>query len=181
MIEQQIIEECRKGDLQNFREVVRVASPFAFSVAFRILGDEELAKDIVQDTMVTVWQKLDKIKSTENFKTWLYKIVVNKCYDQLRRRKREPDFRPDEKTWELISNHIADQPALEIGNEEIGKLLDFLTKRLSPKQKTVFILSEIEEMSSSEISEITGLSKTIIKANLYLARKHISGMMEKYF
>ena len=88
MIDQGLIEQCRKGNLQNFREVIKSASPFAFSVAFRILGDEEQAKDVVQDTMVTVWEKLSKINSSASFNTWLYRIAVNKCYNHLRKKKK---------------------------------------------------------------------------------------------
>ena len=54
-----------------------------------MLGDEDLAKDVVQDTMVTIWQKLKNIKSAEVYKTWIYKIVINKCYDQSEKKKRE--------------------------------------------------------------------------------------------
>ena len=180
MIEQSLIEECKRGDLQRFRELVESASPFAFTVAFRILCDEELAKDVVQETMVTIWEKLKKINSSGSFKTWLYRIVVNKCYDHLRKMKNVPEFRPDEKTWAVISNHLSDHPASELENEEIERLINFLIQKLSPRQKSVFVLSEIEEMSNDEISEITGMSKTIIKANLHLARKQITGMIGKY-
>jgi RNA polymerase sigma-70 factor (ECF subfamily) len=180
LIDQGLIEQCRKGNLQNFREVIKAASPFAFSVAFRILGDEDQAKDVVQDTMVTVWEKLNKIKSAASFRTWLYRIVVNKCYDHLRKKKREAEFRPDYKAWAVISNHLSEQPASVLENEEIARLINLLINKLSPRQKAVFVLSEIEEMSNDEIAEITGMSKTLIKANLHYARKNITGMIEKY-
>jgi RNA polymerase sigma-70 factor (ECF subfamily) len=93
LIDLKLIEECRGGNFSNFRKLVELTSPVAFSVAFRMLGDEDKAKDIVQDTMVTIWQKLKKIKSPEVYKTWMYRIVVNKCYDELRKRKRTPEFR----------------------------------------------------------------------------------------
>lgn len=181
MIEQKLIEECGKGDLSAFRIVIREASPFAFSVAFRILGDQELAKDMVQETMVTVWQKLKMIKSAGSFKTWLYRIVVNKCNDHLRKKSRGSEFRPDERTWALISNTISDQPQSEIENAELENLITFFVQKLSPKQRTVFILSEIEEMSHDEISEVTGISKPLVKANLHYARKRIAGLLAKYF
>jgi RNA polymerase sigma-70 factor, ECF subfamily len=180
LIDQGLIEKCKNGDMLNFREIIEAASPVAFSVAFRILGDEELAKDVVQDTMVTVWEKINKIKSSASFKTWLYRIVVNKCYDHLRKRKRESEFRPDDRTWAIISNHFSEQPYSGLENEEIARLINFMIVKLSPKQKAVFVLSEIEEMSNEEISEITGMGKTLIKANLHYARKHITEMIEKY-
>ena len=180
MIDLEIIEECRKGNHQNFREVVRMVSPFAFSVAFRMLGDEETAKDIVQESLVTLWEKINRIKSADSFKKWVYKIVVNKCYDQMRKRKREPEFRPDEPTWMVISNLMSHEPASELENSETARVISLLTEKLSPRQKAVFVLSDLEEMTSDEISAITGMSKRNVKANLYYARKNISGMINKY-
>jgi RNA polymerase sigma-70 factor (ECF subfamily) len=175
-----LIEECRGGNLSNFRKLVELTSPYAFSLAFRMLSDEDLARDVVQETMVTVWQKLKDIKSAEVYKTWIYKVVINKCYDQLRNKKRNREHVADEKTWQILSERISQNPSTPLENDEMAKIIGMMTDKLSPKQKTIFILSEIEEMTGDEISEATGISKTVIKANLYHARKRISGMIEKY-
>ena len=180
MIDIQLIEECRGGNFNNFRKLIELTSPFAYSVAFRILCNEDQAKDVVQETMVTIWQKLKKIKSAEVYKTWIYRIVVNKCYDQIRKRKRNPEFIADEQTWALISNRISVGPSAALENSETSKIIGLLTERLSYKQKTVFVLSDLEGMSNDEISEITGISKSAVKANLYHARKSISEKVEKY-
>ncbi len=175
-----LIEESIGGNLSSFRKLIEQTSPFAYSVAFRMLGDDDLAKDVVQETMVTIWIKLKGIRSAEVYKTWIYRIVVNKCYDQLRKRKRNPEFNADEKTWALIADRIADLPSSDMELNEISQIINLLTGKLSPKQKAIFILSEMEQMSNDEISEITGMSKSGIKANLHYARKRISEMIEKY-
>jgi DNA-directed RNA polymerase specialized sigma24 family protein len=72
-----------------------------------MLGNEVQAREVVQDTMVTIWQKLKNIKTAAVYKTWIYRIVVNKCYDEMRKRKRNPEFIADEQTWSLISNRIS--------------------------------------------------------------------------
>jgi RNA polymerase sigma-70 factor, ECF subfamily len=179
-IETEMIERCRNGSLQDFRKLMELISPFAFSAAFRIIGDEEDAKDIVQDTMITLWKSIKKIISAESFMPWLYRIVVNKCYDQLRKRKRNPEYSVDDNTWTLISNKISGDYSPEIENKEIAKMINNLTDKLSPKQKAVFVLSDLEEMSNEEISQITGMSRTNVKANLHYARKRIGEMIEKY-
>jgi RNA polymerase sigma-70 factor (ECF subfamily) len=181
LIDIELIEECRGGNFNNFGKLVEKTSPFAFTVAFRMLGDDELAKDIVQETMVTIWQKLNKINSAEVYKTWIYRIVVNKCYDQLRKRKRNPEFVTDDLAWNIISNKVSEGPSAELENEDTAQIISLLTKQLSPKQKAVFILSDLEEMAHDEISEITGINKAGIKANLHYARKHISELIEKYY
>ena len=180
MIDIKLIEECRDGNFNNFRKLVELTSPFAYSVAFRMLGNEDQAKDVVQETMVTIWQKLKKIKTSQVYKTWIYRIVVNKCYDEMRKRKRNPEFVADEQTWGVISNMISEGPSIALENSEISKIISILTERLSTKQKAVFVLSDLEGMSNDEISEITGISKSAVKANLYHARKSISEKVEKY-
>jgi RNA polymerase sigma-70 factor (ECF subfamily) len=180
LIEKEIIEKCRQGSLQDFKKLVELISPFTFSVAFRILGDEEEAKDLVQETMITIWKTINKIRSAESFMTWMYRIVVNKCYDQLRRSKRKPESVIDEKAWNAVSNKIAQEPSSGFENREIALLISLLTEKLSPKQKAVFVLSDLEEMSGEEISVITGMSRTNVKANLHYARKRIAEMIEKH-
>jgi RNA polymerase sigma-70 factor, ECF subfamily len=180
LVDIKLIDECRSGNLRNFRKLVGLTSPFAYSVALRMLGDEDLAKDVVQETMVTIWQKLKKIKSAEGYNSWMYRIVVNKCYDQLRRRKRNMEFVADDPVWAHLANTIYDGASDALEDKESVMLINRLTDRLSPKQKAVFVLSDLEEMSNDEISEITGLSKSAVKANLYYARKNISEMIEKY-
>jgi RNA polymerase sigma-70 factor (ECF subfamily) len=180
LIEKEIIENCRNGSLHDFRELIKLTSPFAFSVSFRILGDEEAAKDIVQETMITLWETIKKLKSPETFMSWLYRIVVNKCYDQLRKRKRNPEFSADDRTWVLLSNKISENPSSGFENKETAQIINLLTNKLSPKQRTVFVLSDLEEMSNEEISLITGMSRTNVKANLYYARKRIGEMIQKH-
>lgn len=180
LVDRELIEECRNGNLQNFRKVVGMASPFVFSVAFRMVGDEDLAKDIVQETMVTVWQKLENIGSSENFNSWLYRIAVNKCYDHLRKRKKRKEFSADESAWAVISNHISEEQPSELENKETARIINLLTDRLSPRQKTVFVLCDLEEMTQEEVAAITGMSRMNIKANLHYAREKISGMIKKY-
>jgi len=180
LVANELIEECRNGDLHNFRKVVEKTTPIIFQVAFRMLGDEEAARDIVQDTMVTIWQKLAKIKTADSYKTWVYRIAVNKCYDQLRKQKRQKESRYDDQAWALISNHLSEEGITELENRENARILSLLTNQLSPKQKAVFVLSELEEMNAEEIVRITGMNRAAVKANLYYARKNIRSLLQKY-
>jgi RNA polymerase sigma-70 factor, ECF subfamily len=179
-IEKAIIEQCRNGNLQDFRKLVETESSFVFSVAFRILGNNDDAEDTVQETMITLWRKIKEIKSADSFRPWLYRIIVNKCYDRLRKKKREPDSTADDKTWALISNKMYENPGTELENEELAIIINLLTDKLSAKQKAVFVLSEIEELSNDEISMVTGMTKLNIKANLHHARKRLNEMIQKH-
>jgi RNA polymerase sigma-70 factor, ECF subfamily len=179
-IKPEIIEKCREGSLHDFRKLVEQSLPFAFAAAFRILGNYDDSEDIAQETMITLWKTIKKIRSADSFTPWLYRIVVNKCYDKLRKMKKDPEFTTNETTWSLLSNRIFETPGTKLENDEISKIITLLTNKLSPKQQTVFVLSEFEEMTSDEISFITGMSKMNIKANLHFARKRIGEMIEKY-
>ncbi len=145
-----------------------------------MLGNEFQAKDVVQETMVSIWQKLQKIRSAEVYKTWVYRIVVNKCYDQMRKRKRNPEFVADDAIWQFLTNKIMEEPSAALENTETAMIITLLTEKLSSKQKAVFVLSELEGLSNEEVSDITGISKSAVKANLYYARKNISERMKKY-
>jgi len=180
LVERELIEECRNGDLHNFRKVVDKSTPLIFSVAYRMLGDEDAARDIVQETMVAVWQKLAKIKTAESYKTWVYRIAVNKCYDQLRKLKRQKENRYDDQGWAVIANHLSENGIVELENRENAMIINLLTNQLSPRQKTVFVLSELEGMEAEEIVNITGMAKSVVKANLYYARKNIGSLLQKY-
>lgn len=181
LIEKEIIERCRSGSLQDFKRLVELTSPFAYSVAFRTLADENAAEDIVQETMITIWKTINKIRTSESFMTWMYRIVINKCYDELRQKKRKREVVVDENTWQTISNKISENPSSGFENREIAQIINRLADNLSPKQRAVFVLSDLEEMSPEEISGITGISRVNVKANLHFARKKIGEMIKKYF
>ncbi len=179
MIEKELIEECIKGDLHNFRKVVEISTPFVFSVAFRMLGDYEEARDVVQDTMVTIWGKMKRIKSSDSYKTWLYRITINKCYDLLRKNKHRIEYRYDDETWGIIANHISEEKISELEISDNARIINLLTNMLSPRQKSVFILAELEQLSYEEIANITGMNKSSVKSNLYYARKNIEAIIRE--
>ena len=143
-------------------------------------GDEDQSREIVQETMVTIWQKIARIKSPEAFRTWLYRIVINKCYDYLRLKKRNPEMRMKETDWNLLSSRVESAEETGLEQEETVALINSLSEKLSPKQKAVFILCDLEELPCDEVAAIMKDSGNNIKANLHYARKKMSEMLEKY-
>jgi RNA polymerase sigma-70 factor (ECF subfamily) len=180
LIDQETIEQCRKGNPGDFRRLVDISAPVAFSIAFRMIGDEDTATDIVQESMITIWKRIGSIRNTGSYRSWLYRIVLNKCYDEMRRRKRTPESVMDARAWEILSDRMGDSGAAPLENAEIASVVNALSEKLSPKQKAVFILADIEEMSNSEIAAVTGLTPVNVKANLHHARKRIGEMIRKF-
>jgi RNA polymerase sigma-70 factor (ECF subfamily) len=180
LIENKIIEECMLGNFENLRVLVRKTSEAIYPVVFRMTGSEGRAEDIVQETMITVWQKIGKLKAPGAYKAWVFRIAVNKCYDYLRSRKNTPETMAGEDAWELLSARLRDDSASELENSEIASIVGVLAETLSPKQKAIFVLSDIENMTPDEIAGITGFGKASIKANLHFARKNVAGKLQKY-
>ena len=168
-----LIEQSKRRDTAAFRQLVETYRSFVFRLAFRLLCSEDEAKDIVQETFVRVWLHLHKYKNHTRFTTWLYKIACNLCYDRLRAIKR---FRGDAKTsidlsdFDVPSGENIEQSVI---NRDLKELIITLTHGLTPKQRLVFTLRDIEELELDEVREITGMSGAKIKSNLYLARQYI--------
>jgi len=173
----QIIQSCVAGDREAFRELVNQYADFAFSVTFRILNEEEEAPDLVQESFITVWEKIGKFQVEMNFTNWFYRILVNKCFDVLRKRKRALKILPGDN---LLNLPEPDDTEQKMDNEELAGIIKQLTNTLSPAQKVVFTLCDLEGLSHDEIAEITGMNKTSVKSNLNHARKKIRVMLNKY-
>ena len=180
MTEIQIIEAVKDNNRLAFRQLVESYSDFAFAVAFRIVNNTDDAKDIVQEAFIKTWEKRASIKLNGSFKWWLRKVVVNNSYDQLRKRKRQA-INPDVNAYKLMAGIISDEDSeKDLTNSELSGIILALTNKLSPKQKLVFTLSELEGMNHDEVVEATGLSKTSIKSNLSHARSKMEKMIRKY-
>lgn len=176
----EIIKSCIHGDQAAFRILVDRYTDFAFSVAFRIINDEEESKDIVMESFVSAWQHMGRFNPDRNFGNWLFRIIVNRCYDTLRKQSRVSLINPDQDLWNRLGVFSESNPERELSNKETGRIIRQLTGRLSAKQKMVFILSELEGLPHEDISEITGMAKTSVKSNLNHARRKIGEMIEKY-
>jgi RNA polymerase sigma-70 factor (ECF subfamily) len=170
---QDLISRSKQGDTKAFGKLVVAFQPIVFQLSFRLLCNDDDAKDMVQEVFIKVWLKLDRYTPRYRFSTWLYKITCNMCYDRLRLRLHSPESTGIPL---FIAEHSAfscDNVEVSFINRELKELILYFTHRLSPKQKIVFILSDIEELETKEIEKITGLSAGQIKSNLHLARKNI--------
>ena len=175
----ELIERCRNGDSNAFRELVDNYQGRVYVFAFRILCNEEDAKDVVQETFIKVWRNLSKYNTALKFTTWLYKITANCCYDHLRTGKRRKQHVEIEQVKHACEQMLQSNMEQKIINEDLAAVISQLTNELTPKQKLVFTLKELEGFEVNEISAITNLSPEKIKSNLYLARKTIREQLVK--
>lgn len=173
MIEESVIERSRSGDKRAFSEMVQTLSPAAWRIAFRILASNEAAEDVAQESLVRVWRSLGRLRKGESFAPWFYRIVVNCCYDEIRRSSRINIIKTDDKTWSRLGEIVGGDNGGEPLVSEYEEIIRAVTSELSPMQKTVFVLSELEGMDNSQIAEITGSNLNSVKANLHYARKRV--------
>jgi RNA polymerase sigma-70 factor, ECF subfamily len=171
----------RQNDMNAFRQLVESHQSMVFSLAFRLLCNENDAEDVVQETFVRVWKNLNKYKIEMKFSTWIYKITSNLCYDKLRLFKRNNTLRTINIDNISILNICSDENIEKsLINSELAKIITNLTNDLTPKQKLVFTLRDLEGIEVDEIEAITGLSSAKIKSNLFLARQYIRQKMETF-
>lgn len=170
---QELIDKSRQNDRTAFARLVSEYQGMVYRLTFRLLCDEDEAMDMVQETFIKIWLSLDKYDGSSRFSTWIYKIACNTCYDRLRTLQRSPSFYSSVSA--PIDCNMRSKENIEdiLENKELAALIFRFTQELTPKQKLVFTLRDIEGLEVSEVVIITGMTAEKIKHNLYQARKQI--------
>jgi RNA polymerase sigma-70 factor (ECF subfamily) len=167
-----LIRQSLQGDLSAFRTLVERHQPFVYSLAFRSVPHREDAEDIVQDTFIKVWLNLRFFDFRGKFTTWVYKIVVNLCIDRLRSKNRmAPDASAAEENNPLWAHRQDSMKKVE--DNDLAQHIKMLADHLSPKQRMVFILRDLQDLSIEEVSQVLQMSEGSVKTNLYHARNAI--------
>ena len=169
--ERDIITRCQRGDKDAFRWVVQTYQRMLFSLALKMLCDEEEAKDMVQETFIRVWQNIKNYDSTRAFTTWIYAIASHLCLDRLKRMSRVVAMPDDEMAVRRFASDGDSHRMLE--NREWIAIVRSMADGLSAKQQLVFTLCQLEGLSSEEVEQITGLDARQVRSNLYVARQTV--------
>lgn len=173
-----IIRKIQKGDQSAFKQLVEHFQEYAFKLAFRIVCNEDDARDVVQDSFIKVWRTIKNYDVSVKFTTWLYKIVTNSAIDQYRKNTKRRTVSIDSVAYTPFDID-SDKTQQNLDNIEIAKLIAQLSDGLPDKQRVVFILRDIQGLDSQEVQEILELSETVVKSNLYHARKSLKGKLSK--
>ena len=170
-IERDIISRCQQGDKEAFRWVVQTYQRMVFSLALKMMCDEEEAKDMVQETFIRVWQSIRSYDPQKTFSTWIYTIASRLCIDRLKRANRIVALPEDQLALRRFASENDSQQSLE--NKEWVSIVRTIADGLSDKQRLVFTLCQLEGLPSAEVEQITGLDAKQVKSNLYVARQTI--------
>lgn len=175
-----IIDKAKDGNKEAFGLLVKQHQQFAFNLAFRIICNEDDARDIVQESFIKIWKNMKQFNTKIKFTTWMYKIVSNTAIDHLRSAKKMTKVNIDD-VHDKLEQINEDHPERLLDNKITGDLIRLISDTLSEKQKLVFVLRDLEGLNPVEVSEILGLPENSIKSNLYLARKSIREKLQKIF
>src|SRR6476661_7530291 len=185
--ELQLVQAAKGGDVSSFEELVRRYDRNVFRIAQHITQNREDAEDVVQDAFLKAYENLGQFQGQSKFYTWLVRIAVNEALMKLRRRRPERMVSLDEdvKTEEdSVPREVADwspNPEQQYNQAELKEILSKTIQGLPPSFRTVFVLRDVEGLSTEETADALELSIPAVKSRLLRARLQLRERLNKYF
>jgi RNA polymerase sigma-70 factor, ECF subfamily len=182
-----LVQAAKKGDVSAFEELVRRYDRNVFRIAQHITQHREDAEDVVQDAFLKAYENLGQFQGQSKFYTWLVRIAVNEALMKLRRRRPERMISLDEeiKTDEdSMPREVADwspNPEQLYNQAELGDILGKTIQGLPPSFRTVFVLRDVEGLSTEETAEALDLSIPAVKSRLLRARLQLRERLNRFF
>ncbi|MBI2212424.1 MAG: RNA polymerase sigma factor [Acidobacteria bacterium] len=167
--DRQLVDASRAGDPSAFEELVRRKTGKVFGLCCRILGNREDAKDVAQLVFVKLWENLGKYDSSFAFDTWLYRMTSNVAIDFIRSRQSREATQSS--SLRLIKTSDEAAQGHELQHKEIEQVFEQVSRGLSPKQKTVFVMHAMEDLQLAEIARVLGTKESTVRNHLFNARK----------
>ena len=174
----QIIERAKKGDQSAFKKIVDKYRTQVASIAYKMVGDYEDAKDISQIVFVKTYQNLEDFDTSKKLSTWLYRITINASIDFIRKHRKHKH--------ELLDNIFGELREKKQDVEKLYQrsLINWAIKSsmeaLNPRQKAVFVLRDLEGLDIKEVAQITGMPQATVRWYLHRARSKLRGELTKH-
>ena len=181
------VARAREGDAKAFSELVRRYEGKIFRLAQHITQNREDAEDVLQETFMKAYEHLDQFKGDSKFYTWIVRIAVNQALMKLRRRKTDKSVSLDETIDTGEDNLVREiaaweeDPEQRFSREELGQILDSAIQSLDPPYRSVFVLRDIEDLSTEETADALNLSIPAVKSRLLRARLQLREKLTRYF
>jgi RNA polymerase sigma-70 factor, ECF subfamily len=173
--DEDLVRRFRHGDDSAFTELVRRHQQRVFAICVRTLGDPEAAADVAQDTFLTVLRKIDGFRGDAAFTTWLHRVAVNACYDELRRKQRRPMLHvAAEEGPERERGHPAPDHADEVaGARDAADALS----RVPEEFRVAVVLADVQDLAYDRIAEILGVPLGTVKSRVHRGRLALAAEM----
>lgn len=181
----QLVEAFRRGDEKAFEELVRRYQRQVANIIYLTLGNREAIEDLTQEVFIRVYKSLARFQHDASVYSWIYRITVNLCIDEIRRRKIKRTI-----SLQFFSDHKLEQEkkfkdkataADRVLTEERRSMVREALQKLSPLQRTVIVLREYEDLSYDEIAKTLNISTQAVKSRIFRARDELRKLLEGYF
>jgi RNA polymerase sigma-70 factor, ECF subfamily len=170
-INARVIQACQKGDREAFRLLFEAYKDRVFSIARYSLGDEAAADDVTQQIFVKLITRIGQFRGDSEFSTWLYRLVINSCLDERRKRRR---FLPAAEFDSVSKTANKKTPETGYARREVADSVRQAIRSLKPKMRLPILLKYIEGLSYEEIAEVLGCSKGTVASRLNRAHKALA-------
>jgi len=160
-----LVRQTLAGDSDAFGVLVTRYQRVLYTVAFRMLGNAEDARDVTQDAFVKAYQRLSTFDPSYRFFSWMYRILVNECLNTVRSRRQQEPLSPD------IASGETPFDAAEA--EERSRQVEHALLRLSPEYRAVIVLRHFVGNSYEEIADLLAIPEKTVKSRLYTARQRL--------
>jgi RNA polymerase sigma-70 factor, ECF subfamily len=179
--EQHLIQRAQKGDSEAFAALVTEHQRYVYNLALRVLKNEEEALDLAQETFVRAWMALPNFRGQSQFRTWLYRIVSNLCYNRLPNLRRSLTELGDDVIAELPETDSAfDNPARGTESRELRSYLHQAIDQLDENYRLLISLRYQNELSYEEIATMLNLPLGTVKTGLFRAKEQLRRALETY-
>jgi RNA polymerase sigma factor (sigma-70 family) len=174
MDEASLIAAAQRGKVDAFNELVLIYQQQVYNLAYRIMGDPASAADATQDAFVSAYRSIGRFRGG-SFKSYLMRIVSNRCYDELRRHKRRPatsfeDLSEVDEEFNPALINGRERPEEYTERQEMARVIQAGIEMLPPDQRITLVLSDVQGMSYQEIAETMDVSPGTVKSRLARAR-----------
>jgi len=182
-----VVALARTGDAKAFNELLQRYERKIFRLALHITQNREDAEDVLQETFLKAYQHLDQFQGQSKFYTWIVRIAVNQALMKLRKRKSDRSVSLDDTIdtgEDTVAREIAawdENPEQQYGREELNQILTSAVDGLTPIYRAVFVLRDVDGLSTEETAEALELSVPAVKSRLLRARLQLRDKLTRYF
>ena len=177
--DRQLVETIRGGDTDAFETLVRRKTTKVYALCYRIIGNAEDAKDISQLVFLKLWENLEKYDPQYAFDTWLYRMVTNVAIDFMRNKQSRDNA--VNSNLRLVRTATDAEQNVVVQRKEVENVFNEVSSCLSPKQKTIFVMNQMEDLPSAEIAKVLGCRESTVRNHLFNARKLMQAQLQRRF
>lgn len=176
-----IIERARNGDSLAFDQLMMCYQQRVMATSWRMLGNREDARDAAQEVFLRIYKHLHKYDRRQDFSGWLYRIIVNVCHDQARKRKSNvSSFESEQELGQLPQLHSADNTEAAVIRAQEQRIIFRALETLSEKERIAIVLRDLEGLPTEEVAQILGSSATTVRSQISTARTKIKLYRDRF-